>query len=329
MALIGSLDNGVTALDSFSKGLEVISDNISNVNTVGFKSSSTDYSDSFSDVLQQSAPAAPGSNESNTTATQIGMGVRIGAIQANFGSEGTLSTTGVPTDLAITGSGFFNVRDPQSGSAFVTRAGDFRIDDTGNVVTGNGMRLQGMSGGSVTYSATDVNGQLVYTATKTPPSAVGDLNVSYNATIGNGLTNSTGGAFTDAQVQASAPTLTTYSVGTDGGVNLNMSNGDSVQVGQVMLQTFHDPNALIREGNNLYSGQGAAGLVGSATPAVATNTPGTNGLGAIQSGTLELSNVDLTQQFSDLITAQRSFQAASRIVTVSDSILEEIVNLKH
>ena len=60
----------------------------------------------------------------------------------------------------------------------------------------------------------------------------------------------------------------------------------------------------------------------------AVNKPGSNGLGSIQAGTLELSNVDLTDQFANLITTQRSFQAASRLVTVSDSVLEDIVNLK-
>jgi len=55
---------------------------------------------------------------------------------------------------------------------------------------------------------------------------------------------------------------------------------------------------------------------------------GTTGLGQIKQGTLELSNVDLTQEFSDLIVAQRAFQAGSRVITVSDSVMEEIVNLK-
>ena len=55
---------------------------------------------------------------------------------------------------------------------------------------------------------------------------------------------------------------------------------------------------------------------------------GTNGFGTMESGTLELSNVDLTEEFANMITAQRSFQASSRVVTMSDSVLEEIVNLK-
>ncbi len=328
MALIGSLDSGISALTNFSKGLEVISDNIANVNTVGFKGSTTDYADNFSDVLQHSAPAADGSDASNTTATQIGLGMHIGAVRGDY-SEGTLDTTGVATDMAITGNGYFTVKDPQTSNTYVTRAGDFRLDDSGNIVTSNGLNLQGLTGGKISYDVTSVNGQLVYTPTKTPPATVGGLQVGYSATVGNGLTNDTGGAFTDAQVEAGAPTMNSYAIGKDGNVNVYLSNGDSFSAGQVLVQDFRDPDSLIREGNNLLSGQDAAGPVGGSTLTAANNTPGTNGLGGTQSGSLELSNVDLTKEFSDLITTQRSFQAASRIVTVSDSVLEEIVNLKH
>ncbi len=327
MALIGSLDSGVSALNNFAKGLQVISDNIANVNTVGFKGSTTNYADTFSDVLHRSSPSTD-ANVSNTTAMQIGLGMQISSIKANFG-EGTLSTTGVATDLAITGNGFFSVKDAQSNTNLVTRAGDFRLDDSGRIVTQNGLRLQGLTGGTITFSATSVNGQLVYTPTKTPPTTNGDLSVGYSDSVGNGITNDTGGVFTDAQVEAGKPRLESFSIAKDGTVNLYLSNGESYAAGQVMLQNFRDPNALIREGNNLYSGMDAAGTEGGSAISASNNTPGTNGLGGIQSGSLELSNVDLTKEFSDLITTQRSFQAASRIVTVSDSVLEEIVNLKH
>lgn len=326
MALIGSLETGVSALNNFSQGLNVVSDNIANVNTVGFKSSTTNFADTLSNVLQYATPAA-GSSASSTT-TQIGMGSTIGSITVDQG-EGTLQSTSVPTDLAVTGNGFFSVRDPVSDNSYVTRAGDFQLDDSSNLVTPSGSRLQGLSGGSISYSATSVNGQLVYTPTIVPPAVVGDISVHYDVGIGNGLTNATNGAFTDAQVDASKPALSSYAVGKDGSLNLYLSNGDSFVAGQVMLQNFQDPNALIRQGNNLLSGQQAAGPIGGAGLTAANNMPGNNGLGQIQSSTLELSNADLTQQFSDLITMQRSFQAASRIVTVSDSVLEEIVNLKH
>jgi flagellar hook protein FlgE len=117
-----------------------------------------------------------------------------------------------------------------------------------------------------------------------------------------------------------------------GNVVESYTDGTSATTNQVLIQTYTDPAELVREGNNLYSGLSAAGPVGAAAndPALqaAVNKPGTNGLGSIQAGTLELSNVDLTDQFANLITTQRSFQAASRLVTVSDSVLEDIVNLK-
>ena len=91
----------------------------------------------------------------------------------------------------------------------------------------------------------------------------------------------------------------------------------------------------LRAGPNAVDTPGAiaAGPVGAAAgnpsfQAGNTNVPGQNGLGVIQVGTLELSNVDLTDQFSNLITTQRSFQAGSRLITVSDTVLEDIVNLK-
>jgi flagellar hook protein FlgE len=85
------------------------------------------------------------------------------------------------------------------------------------------------------------------------------------------------------------------------------------------LITFANPNGLKREGGNLFSNTGAA---------AGTENSGSTIKGDIIQGTLELSNVDLTQEFSDLIVAQRAFQANSRVITVSDSVLEEVVNLK-
>jgi flagellar hook protein FlgE len=106
------------------------------------------------------------------------------------------------------------------------------------------------------------------------------------------------------------------------------SDGSSATTNQVLLQNYRDPTALQRAGDNLFTGFDAAGPVGGFALTAANNKAGANGLGTIESGTLELSNVDLTEQFANMITAQRSFQASSRIVTVSDSVLEEIVNLK-
>jgi flagellar hook protein FlgE len=98
--------------------------------------------------------------------------------------------------------------------------------------------------------------------------------------------------------------------------------------GQVLIQNFEDPSALVNLGNNLYGNVDAAGPQGGTSLTAANNTPGLNGNGSIEVGTLETSNVDLTQEMTNLITAQRSFQAASQVITTSDSILDSIVHLK-
>ena len=327
MSLIASLDTGVSALATFSKGMQVISNNIANVNTTGYKGSQAEYADNFSNLLQQGAPSLSSGNGSNLDSMQLGTGVNLHSVRSNF-AQGTLTSTGSNTDLGISGSGFFTVRDSLNNVNFVTRAGDFRLDDQGYLVTSEGYRVQGLSDGSATYDATSVNGALTYTQTPTAPAAIGDIKIDFKITIGGGLTNSTGGAFTDPQVEAGKPTMHSFTVDAEGNVIVGLSNGETMVRGQVLLQNFNDPNALTREGNNLFSGVGAAGPVGGVALTATNNAPGTNGLGKIQVGTEELSNVDLSQEFANMITTQRSFQAGSRIITVSDTLLEEVINLK-
>ncbi len=327
MSLLDSLTSGVSALRSFEKGLSVIGNNIANVLTTGFKGSTTTYSDNFSNLLRQATPSPAGGIGSNTPAQQVGTGVQLAGITGNF-SQGTLSPTGNPTDLGISGNGFFPVHDSINNADYVTRAGDFRLDDQGYMVTTDGFRLQGLSDGTATYDATVVNGVLTYTQTAIPPGAVGDIKIDFDISIGNGLTNSTGGLYTDAEVEAMRPKLQSFSIDQQGNIVASLSNGDSFVRGQVLLQNFSDPTALTREGSNLFSGLSSAGPIGGVGLSAANNSPGLNGLGRIQSGTIELSNVDLSAQFAELITTQRAFQAGSRIITVSDTVLEDVINLK-
>lgn len=283
MSLIGTMSSGVSALRTFTKGLEVIGNNIANVNTTGYKSSSAQYSDSFSNVLQRSAPST-GASGTNATTIEVGTGVKLAGIATNF-SQGSLSATGSATDLGVSGNGFFRVRNSLNDQEFVTRAGNFRWDDQGYLTTQEGFRVQGLTGG-----------------------AIGDIQLS---------TPPTG-----TQLQS-------FTIDRAGSLVEFYSDGTSATNNQILLQDFQNPAALKKEGNNLYSAMESAGPIGSATLATdGSNAPGTNGLGAIQSGVLELSNVDLTDQFAELITTQRSFQAGSRLITISDTVLEDIVNLK-
>jgi flagellar hook protein FlgE len=89
-----------------------------------------------------------------------------------------------------------------------------------------------------------------------------------------------------------------------------------------VLQNFTNPQALVKQGGNLYSFSATAG------PLTTPGTPNTAGLGQIQSGALESSNVDLATEMSNLITAQRAFEANAKIITTSDEVLQDLVNLK-
>jgi flagellar hook protein FlgE len=271
MALLNSFNSGVSAVKAFGQHLEVIGDNIANVNTTGFKGSRVLNKDNFSQTLRRSS-AGGEADQNNVNAMQIGTGTSVASISQRF-TQGVLSTTGGPADLGIAGNGFFEVIDPFNNQTYVTRAGDFRVDDEGFFVTPQGFRLQGEAG-DVQLAA--------------PP----------------------------AEVQ-----LESYAINDQGQLREYYSDGTSLVTNTIYLTNFTNPNALMRQANNLFTGMEAAGQIDAAQA-------GTAGLGQLKQGTLELSNVDLTQEFSDLIVAQRSFQAGSRVITVTDSVMEEIVNLK-
>jgi flagellar hook protein FlgE len=121
--------------------------------------------------------------------------------------------------------------------------------------------------------------------------------------------------------------LVGYNISDEGIITVNLSDGTQFVRGQVLLQRFTDPQALVKEGDNLFSGISNAGpLGGGASPS--SQPPGTNGLGQIKQRSLELSNVNLTTEFSNLITTQRGFQASARIITTSDEVLQDVINLK-
>lgn len=111
-------------------------------------------------------------------------------------------------------------------------------------------------------------------------------------------------------------------IGADGTVTARRAdNGQLDVIDQLLLARFPNPGGLVRAGNGLFAAAPAAG-------AAVVSTPGDEGLGSLQAGTLEMSNVDLAQEFTNLILAQRGFQANARTITTSDELLQELVNLK-
>jgi flagellar hook protein FlgE len=115
--------------------------------------------------------------------------------------------------------------------------------------------------------------------------------------------------------------LSDFSVGVDGMVTGIFSNGVTRDIAQVAVARFNNPTGLVHMGDNNYE-------IGPNSGSAQIGTAGTDGRGVIRGGALEQSNVDLTEQFTDLITTQRGFQASARIITTADEMLTELVNLK-
>ena len=118
-----------------------------------------------------------------------------------------------------------------------------------------------------------------------------------------------------------AGTLESFAMSKDGTLVGSFSNGASQAVGRVSLATFVNPGGLEKAGSSSYRATFNSGTA-------ELGTPGSAGFGSIVSGTLEMSNVDLSQEFTNLIVAQRGFQANARIITTSDEVLQELTNLK-
>ena len=116
-------------------------------------------------------------------------------------------------------------------------------------------------------------------------------------------------------------TLQSFSIGTDGSINGTFSNGRVQSLGQLRLATFPNPAGLSKVGNNLFRESANSGVAN-------IGDPGTGGRGTLAPGALEGSNVDLADEFTKLIVAQRGFQANARVITTSDEVMQEAVNLK-
>jgi len=256
---------GVAGLRSHQTMMDVVGNNISNVNTAGYKSSRVTFQEALTQVVR--GATAPGDGQGGVNPMQMGLGTRVGAIDGVFG-QGATQLTGRATDLAIQGEGFFN--DCVDGEDFYTRAGAFSWDSNGSLVGPQGEQVVGTDGNPVQVDVT---------------------------------------AYRDV------------SIGADGTITGRNDAGEPIELGAIRTATFTNPNGLTRVGGSMFTQS-----VNSGAPTF--NGVGEEPAGAIQAGTLEMSNVDLAQEFTNLILAQRGFQANSRVITASDELLSDLVNIK-
>jgi flagellar hook protein FlgE len=390
--MLRSLFSGISGLRAHQQMMDVTGNNISNINTAGFKSSQATFADTLSQMVR--GAGAPQAGNGGTNPAQVGLGVRLAGIETNF-AQGAAQVTGRNTDLMLQGDGFFVVRD--GGEQLFTRAGSFSFDTDGRLVGSGGKVVQGWSAvdGAIDTmgapsdirlpigvllpptetTAAVVGGNLPGDTTSTTPivksitvyDALGNestLSASFtrvsqsewSATITNGATSSGAQTITFDAEGSPTPTsmtvggievdlsrvtnfagndtvaalsqnggemgsLQAFSIGQDGTLVGIFSNGLKSPLAQIAVANFNNPPGLEKVGDSMYRSTVNSG-------AVQLGTAGSGNRGVVQGGALEMSNVDLAQEFTNLVIAQRGFQANSRMITASDELLQDLVNLK-
>jgi flagellar hook protein FlgE len=222
--------------------------------------------------------------------------------------------------------------DAAVGSAPVVREIQ-KFDATGGSTTVNatftktatGWSVSDGAGGPSTDLTFDANGK-ISTAVTTPANPlttvstvpVGGVDIDLS-----GLSQLSGlsTASLTKQDGHAAGTLESYAIGDDGTITGSYSNGTTAPIARIALATFTNPGGLEKAGGSTYTATASSGMA-------TLGAPGSAGVGSLSGGYLEMSNVDLSQEFTNLIVAQRGFQANARIITVSDQVLDELTSLK-
>lgn len=225
-----------------------------------------------------------------TPGQQVGLGTQVGGITRNF-KGGILMETGQSSNMGVSGDGFFVVAEP-SAAAGVASAYYTRAGDFMLDVSAGVTHLINPDG-----------------------KRLRGLNGDAAATDMTGLDGST---LEDIIMPVGT---TSFSIGLDGVVYASVGGATPTATARVALATFDNNTGLESIGSNLYRSNAAAGLR-------TFNNAGTNGLGQVFQGYLENSNVDLAQEFTNMIITQRGFQANSRSITTSDEMLQDLLALK-
>jgi flagellar hook protein FlgE len=289
----------ISGLDVNQTMLNNTANNLANVNTVGYKTSSVNFEDSLTQVLR--GASGPTSTNGGSAPVQIGLGVQVGST-TNEMTEGSFQSTNNPLDVAIEGDGFLRVgsgtppaKEPYTSALPATlqytRAGDLTTNTLGFLTTQAGEYVIGRNAvatvaeGGDTYAPGKEDSYI-----KIPP---GSINVSIGQ---NGAVS-----YTDENKESK-----TY--------------GQRVTAGFISLATFPNEAGLERLGGSLW-GQSAD----SGAPMV--GTPDSPGYGSTIGGELEMSNVDMATEMTNMITAERGYQANSRVISTADEMLGTLVTM--
>lgn len=258
-----SLFIAATGMEAQRINIDVISNNLANVNTTGFKKSRADFQELMYQSLKTAGAVSSDGNEV-PTGIQVGLGVKPAAVQKMF-NQGDFVSTGNNLDMVIEGSGFFQITKPDGELAY-TRAGTFKLNSEGNLVTSDGYPLEPAI--TIPTNALEI--------TITPEGSVSVLQAGDNT---------------------------------------------PVEVGQIETAQFINPGGLKAIGKNLFIPSGSSG---EAT----TGNPGADGLGSINQGFIELSNVNVVEEMVNMIVSQRAYELNSKVIQSTDEMLALANNLK-
>lgn len=333
--MLRSLYAGISGMKANQVKLDVIGNNIANVGTTAFKSSRVRFQDMVSQSMSQSL--APAANQGGVNAKQVGLGVQVAGIDVMVG-QGMMQPTSRNLDVAMDGEGYMMVASGPIGGVVTltaektidiaapsgfdisyTRDGALTLDHEGHLLTSDGFRVMGYSiAGNTSYDAATGKPTIAFVDANDTATAKADatlIPLSIPDRIGD-----------DAET---AQRVRTFSIEKDGSIKAVLEDGSVAAVGQIAMASFNNPAGLSKIGKNLYQNTSNSGLAvvrsGIGTDADADNS---KGYGDMLQGMLEMSNVDLAEQFTDMIVASRAFQAAGKTITTGDEILQDIINLK-
>ncbi len=262
--MMRSLDIGATGMLAQQMNVDVISNNIANMTTSGFKRQRLEFQDLLYQDLRRPGATSSDSGTIVPTGIQLGLGVRPVATMRSH-EQGSISLTENPLDLAISGEGFFQVLLPNGETAY-TRAGALSMDADGTIVTQQGYIVEPQI--TIPTDATSI-----------------EINES-------------------GEVWVKSPGQTALQ-----------------NVGQIELAMFANPAGLDAIGDTMFQETDASG-------AVTTGAPATENFGKVQQNAIEQSNVNVVEEITRLITAQRSYEMNSNVISTTDEMLNTVNQLR-
>jgi flagellar hook protein FlgE len=318
MSMLKSLSSAVSGLKAQQTAMDTIGNNIANVNTSAFRSSTTNFEDLFYNTLS-------GATE-ETDPSQVGYGTQVSSVTKNMTSGGA-TTTDAAWNLYIDGEGYFavstdstaNTESSTNSADYYTRVGDFTFDSNGYLVDSNGNYVEGTSDDGTILSPLKLIGSYLTTST-TSTDDDDNTTTTYSSTA---IDDDVYSDITDITFNSDGTITAVYD-----GTSYTITAGDDSDADdtpddylKVALCTFVNEGGLSSVGNNYYEATAASGNA-------AYTTAGTDNTTSLESSALESSNVDLATEFTNMIISQRGFQANARVITTSDTMLEELVDLK-